>query len=292
MNEIKTTTNTNKGFSGFALKYIALISMVLDHIHYFFEYTGRIPIWFSWVGRLAAPLFLFCLIEGFIHTHDRKKYFLKVYVIAAIMGLIQFGFYNVLSGFVRGDGFIPANAMLSSFVILMVVMQGMDMIAHKKVFKGLLLTMVPIVLPYIFSFAVYMPLMNSGNANGLFFANLINYSVLPLHTFIIDGGTMTLFQGMILFGFSYLKNKKIRVYAFLAFEILTGIVLVGFMSGGLSLNLLFFEAYEWMEIFAVPFMLCYNGERGKGNAKFFYFFYPAHVYILYALSILVYAVVK
>ena len=290
MNEIKTYTN--KGLSGFALKTIALVSMVLDHIHYFFEFTGRIPIWFSWIGRLAAPLFLFCLVEGFIHTHDRKKYFLKVYVIAVVMGLIQFGFYNLLSSFVRGDGFMPANAMLSSFVVLMVVMQGMDMIAHKKIFKGLLLTIVPIILPFIFNLFVYMPLMASENATGLFFANMINFSILPLHTNITDGGTLTLIEGMILFGFSYMKNKKIRIYAFLAFELLVGFVLVGLMYGGLSANVLFCEAYEWMAIFAVPFMLCYNGERGKGNAKFFYFFYPAHVYILYALSILVYAVVK
>ncbi len=286
MNEIKK----NKGLSGFALKYIALISMVLDHIHYFFEFTGHIPIWFSWIGRIAAPLFLFCLVEGFIHTHDRKNYFLKVYVIAVIMGLIQFSFYNVLSGFVRGDGFIPANAMLSSFVILMVVMQGMDMLAHKKIAGGLALTIVPIILPFIFNLAVYMPLMNAGNATGLFFANLINYSILPLHTFIQDGGTITLFQGMILFGFSFMKNKKIRIYTYLAFELFTGFVLVGIMLGGLSARVLFCEAYEWMAVFAVPFMLCYNGERGKGNAKFFYFFYPAHVYLLYALSLFVYAV--
>ena len=293
MNNIITrnnTTKTGKGLSGFALKYIALISMVLDHIHYFFEFTGRIPIWFSWVGRLAAPLFLFCLVEGFIHTHDRKKYFLKIYVISVIMGLIQFCFYNALSGLVRGDGFIPANAMLQSFVILMAVMQGMDMIAHKKPLKGIALTVIPIILPFIFNAAVYMPLMASNNSNGLFFANLVNFTVLPLHTNITDGGTMTLIEGMILFGFSYAKNRKIRIYAFLAFELFTGFVLVGLMMGGLNSNVLFFEAYEWMSIFAVPFMLCYNGERGKGNAKFFYFFYPAHVYILYALSIIVFSV--
>ena len=59
--------------SGFQLKYIALITMVFDHIQYFFEYTGKIPIWFTMIGRLAAPLFLFAVIEGFVHTHNRKK---------------------------------------------------------------------------------------------------------------------------------------------------------------------------------------------------------------------------
>lgn len=80
--------------TGFQLKYIALITMVFDHIHYFFDYTGKIPIWFTMIGRLAAPLFLFSVIEGFVHTHNRKKYFLKIYALAILMGLIQFGFYN------------------------------------------------------------------------------------------------------------------------------------------------------------------------------------------------------
>lgn len=100
------------GLTGFELKYLALVFMVLDHIHYFFQFTGMIPIWFSWLGRLAAPLFLFCLIEGFIHTHNKKRYFLKIYSISIIMGLIRFGLYNVLDFAVRGDGFMPANAML------------------------------------------------------------------------------------------------------------------------------------------------------------------------------------
>lgn len=62
-----------------ALKGIAVVSMVLDHIYYFFGYTGCIPTWCSMVGRLAAPLFLFCLVEGFVHTSNRKKYFFRVW---------------------------------------------------------------------------------------------------------------------------------------------------------------------------------------------------------------------
>lgn len=37
-------------------------------------------------------------------------------------------------------------------------------------------------------------------------------------------------------------------------------------------------------------MLLYNGKRGRGIKNFFYIFYPAHVYILYALSFAVYHV--
>ena len=65
---------TKKGLDGTQLKMIALVLMVLDHIHYFFEFTGCIPTVFSMLGRLSAPLFLFCTVEGFAHTHDRKRY--------------------------------------------------------------------------------------------------------------------------------------------------------------------------------------------------------------------------
>ena len=50
---------TKKGLDGTQLKTIALVLMVLDHIHYFFEFTGWVPTWFSMLGRLSAPLFLF-----------------------------------------------------------------------------------------------------------------------------------------------------------------------------------------------------------------------------------------
>ena len=38
---------TKKGLDGTQLKTIALALMVLDHIHYFFEFTGCIPTVFS-----------------------------------------------------------------------------------------------------------------------------------------------------------------------------------------------------------------------------------------------------
>ena len=75
--------------SGSWLKVIAMLSMLVDHtasrvLRYcegFVDplYTiGHTQV--SWyflmrcVGRLAFPLFAFLLVEGFIHTHDRRKY--------------------------------------------------------------------------------------------------------------------------------------------------------------------------------------------------------------------------
>ena len=45
--------------------------------------------------------------------------------------------------------------------------------------------------------------------------------------------------------------------------------------------------YQWMMVFALPLILAYNGQRGSNSplAKwFFYIFYPAHLWILYAIG--------
>ena len=267
--------------SGFQLKYIALITMVFDHIQYSFDYTGKIPIWLTMIGRLAAPLFLFTVIEGFIHTRNRKKYFLKIYVLAILMGLIQFGFYNFLHPLVRPDGFFPKNMMLSSFAILLVALQGIAWIQEKKYLKGIPTLLFPLMLPWLM-----LLLYLSGQDKPIFtlFINLLNYTVLPTHTSISDGGTWLLLTGIAM----YLchKNLKKEVLAFVTVSLVW--VLMGIVLSRPSFQDLMFRYIEWMEIFAAPLMLCYNGQRGKGSKYLFYVFYPTHIYLLYALSVLFY----
>ena len=267
--------------SGFQLKYIALIAMVFDHIHYFFDYTGKIPIWFAMIGRLAAPLFLFSVIEGFIHTRNRKKYFLKIYVLAILMGLIQFGFYNFLHPLVRPDGFFPKNMMLSSFAILLVALQGIAWIQEKKYLKGIPTLLFPLMLPWLM-----LLLYLSGQDKPIFtlFINLLNYTVLPTHTSISDGGTWLLLTGIAMY--LWHKNLKKEVLAFVTVSLVW--VLMGIVLSRPSFQDLMFRYIEWMEIFAAPLMLCYNGQRGKGSKYLFYVFYPTHIYLLYALSVLLY----
>jgi len=267
--------------SGFQLKYIALITMVFDHIHYFFDYTGKIPIWFTMIGRLAAPLFLFTVIEGFVHTHNRKKYFLKIYALAILMGLIQFGFYNFLHPLVRPDGFFPQNMMLSSFAILLVALQGIAWIQEKKYLKGIPTLLFPLLLPWLL---VPFYLLGQNKPVFTFFINLLNYTVFPTHTSISDGGTWLLLTGIAM----YLchRNLKKEVLAFVSVSLVW--VLMAIVLTRPSFHDLMFKYIEWMEIFAAPLMLCYNGQRGNGSKYLFYVFYPTHIYLLYALSVIFY----
>jgi len=115
-----TLQTSKKGFTGFQIKLLALIFMLFDHIHYFFEFTGKVPVVFSWIGRLAGGLFLFMMIEGYTHTSNKKKYFLRIYLISIAMGVVRFSL-ETIPQLRRGDGFYAMNGILSTFVILMVI---------------------------------------------------------------------------------------------------------------------------------------------------------------------------
>ena len=53
------------------LKLIAILSMLLDHIGavFFPEHPA-----FRWVGRLAFPIFCYCMTVGLLYTRDIKRY--------------------------------------------------------------------------------------------------------------------------------------------------------------------------------------------------------------------------
>lgn len=87
------------------LKLIAMVSMVFDHVGDMF-FPGLM--WPRMIGRLAMPLFSFCIAEGFAHTRDKKKYLLRMGLFALISeipfdlafeGKIGFGHQNIMLTF-------------------------------------------------------------------------------------------------------------------------------------------------------------------------------------------------
>ena len=248
-----------RGLSETGLKWIALVTMVLDHIHYFFSFTGCVPEWFSMVGRLGAPLFLFCLVEGFTHTHSRKKYFAKVYILSAAMSALLFlmAFGGIL---VRPDGFYPGNGMMTTFAVLMVIWQGIDWLGQKKILPGLAAVILPLAWPILASqLSVAFPAL----ATPLGFAA---YSVLPAWGTTGDSSWPVLVMGLVLYLLVYMA------------------AIASAMAPDFVWWQLFTQYYEIYGILAAPLMLWYNGRRGGGHKLLFYAFYPAHIYILYALS--------
>ena len=100
------SVSSRRALSGTALKYIACVTMLLDHIGascieaailrpaldsgaLSADALASTPLyWLDQVlrltGRLAFPIFCFLLVEGFVHTHDLKKYIRRLFLFALI----------------------------------------------------------------------------------------------------------------------------------------------------------------------------------------------------------------
>lgn len=272
------------GVSGTTLKLLALALMVLDHIHYFFGFTGLIPECFSMLGRLSAPLFLFCTVEGFAHTHDRRRYFRRIWAISAGMGLLQFLMMYAKVG-VRPDGFFPMNAVFMNFVILIPIWQGIDWLRQKRILPGVLAVVLPLAWPFLF-----ILLYNTADAlPGAWLWDSIlaalAYTVLPSWSFIMDGGGFYIAIGIALYLLRGRRGLQAAVYVVLTmlFYFVLPYLQLSAMPD-FQFSQMFTLAYEWFGVLSVIPMLLYNGTRGRGLKQLFYVFYPAHVYILYALS--------
>lgn len=75
MNERRLQTNLDTDF----LKIIAIISMTIDHVGSAF--FPQYPV-FRWIGRLAFPIFCYCMTVGMLYTRDIKKYLIRLAVFA------------------------------------------------------------------------------------------------------------------------------------------------------------------------------------------------------------------
>ena len=70
--------------TSFVLKIIALITMFIDHLGY--AIYGKFS-YLNYIGRIAFPIFAFQISEGFVHTKNIKKYFIRLLVFAIISQL-------------------------------------------------------------------------------------------------------------------------------------------------------------------------------------------------------------
>ena len=77
----KCTLDKIKILSGAQLKYIAFVSMLIDHVNKALIYPNlngeglllKISNLFDVLGRIAFPIFAFLLVEGFFNTKNRKN---------------------------------------------------------------------------------------------------------------------------------------------------------------------------------------------------------------------------
>lgn len=75
------------GLTGNQLKILAMAAMTLDHVGV--QLFPDVPI-LRILGRLALPIYAWMIAEGCRHTHDRRKYLLRLASMAALCQLVYY----------------------------------------------------------------------------------------------------------------------------------------------------------------------------------------------------------
>ncbi len=240
------------GLTGSALKWIAIITMLIDHIGASvltkkLLYMGENPEVFGGVtpqfieqynnlyylmratriiGRIAFPIFSFLLVEGFLRTKNLQKYLLRMTAFAL---LSEIPFDLVFAGEAFYWGY--QNVMIT-LLIGMLTMYGCKVIEEK--------------------------ISNKVGQVGAWGVCFVLGAVLAefLKT---DYGAKGIIPIMVLY---FLRHFK--VYQML--------------GGALSF------IWEIPAPLAFLFIGFYNGKRGMKMKYFFYLFYPLHLFLLYLIS--------
>ena len=96
-----------KGLTAYQLKIVAIIAMAINH---FAHIVVLLPIDsgvmsamlmpMNMIGKLTIPIMCFFVAEGYYHTHDLKKYLLRMFAFAAISQIPFYLFeYNLPTNF-------------------------------------------------------------------------------------------------------------------------------------------------------------------------------------------------
>lgn len=234
--------------SGNALKLIAALAMLVDHIGLVFFPERSI---FRIIGRLAFPIFAFMIAEGCRYTRNKLRYFLTMSGIAAVCQVVYYAALKAtdLSVFVT----------FSVSILLVYLLQHLKKTFWdtrcSKAYKILIFIsfFVALALTYIINLNVDMDYGFAGCVMPLFAA-----------LFHSDEGSPDFFKK--------LDNNTIHVLS-------TGVAMI-YMA---AVN----RPIQYFSLLTIPLLLLYSGKRGKAKLKyFFYLFYPLHLVALYGIDML------
>ncbi len=104
--------------TGSSLKLIAIICMLIDHIAWAFVPTASLlAAVMHTFGRITAPVMCFMLTEGYRHTHDCKRYALRLLVFA-VLSYLPFIYFETGGLPTAGDA-LTLNMIYTLFLTLL-----------------------------------------------------------------------------------------------------------------------------------------------------------------------------
>lgn len=251
-----------KGTSGFTLKMIAVITMLIDHTAAIiiqrailapagtgFVTPDNAETWFMiyqimrTIGRMAFPIYCFLLVEGFVHTRNVKKYALRLLVFALISEIpFDLAFNRRLWDYRYNNVFLTLFLGLVTIACIRFVNSRIRLKGDSKA-KNYLCMLVRFIVVMAIAFA------------GMALAEV------PFCTDYGAGGVAVIVAMYLL-----------RQYPKTSFA--AGVVLLTVMCGSIEIAAL---------LMLVPIAF-YNGNRGRQIKYFFYAFYPVHLLVLVGIS--------
>lgn len=249
--------------SALLLKIIACLTMLLDHVGYFWGIY-----WLRIVGRIAFPIFVYMIYNGYRHTSSKWKYALRLAFFAVAT---QIPFNLFMNGSLwRGEG----NVFFTLLAALL-CLWSVDVMWQHKVLRW-------------FSWLLPMAVC------ALYLSHVITSDYDAIGVLMI-----------LVFYFCDRKGiawKLLTVIGFLAavfhgylLSCAKALVLAAF-GQPLSLPYMdFWQATQAYSVLSLPIIFAYNGKKGPSpKNKFlakaaqlgFYLFYPLHMVVLWFLSTL------
>lgn len=278
------------------LKIIACIAMTFDHVGKFLvvfhpsETATLVNNIFSIIGRIALPIFIFLIFEGYKHTRSIKNYFARLGIAGAIVGL--------------------ALILISSFSIHTTLIFQLG-----NIFIDLLIALLAIYLfnkeRIIYKILAFLPIIYM--ALGLLIkSNIIPTNILTkeiLSGFLPQYPIMTTFIVYFylitkkVYDTVVFKNKDMSLYEkedLALYELQSSkiiftvtLVLLSFLMWGLTYaNLpIFYDPVRGTYYFlAGLFIMFYNGKimnLPKFTKYAFYLYYPLHIGIIFLLMLII-----
>lgn len=242
-------TETRYGLNRDTIKYIAMFTMLLNHISAIFLQRGTfLAELFQDVGYFTAPVMCWFLVEGYQYTHSKKNYAARLFLFALLSEIpfcLAFSYVGEIS-------FVGLNMLFTLFFCFMILL------AEEKIKNRFLKTVIQILLVLVTVICDW-PLMAA------------IYTIMFSHTY------QSKKKAAISFGAATL--------IFAAFEYTTN----SFLYSGAELVLRIIYPCLGVAAAGITVLCFYNGKRaehGRTFSKwFFYLFYPVHLLILGLLRI-------
>ena len=240
--------------TAFTLKVIALVTMVLDHMGVMFPEIFGFE--FRVVGRVAFPLYVFLIAEGFRHTKSPGKFLARLFAFA----LISEPFFDWA---LKGAAYPwDANFLANTNIFYTLFLGGAAIVAYKNIREKWHKVVVLPLLPLLIFAALAEVLTADYGAYGVLF----------------------------IFAMYVIRHRRASLGVMAAFCIWQHLWV---LENALAYGFTHVSPIVWAlfpaTLASVALTAFYNGRRGPGFKWFFYGAYPVHLAVLAVMLHLVYS---